>query len=189
MTFNNLADILKDAEHRMHHAVEVTAHDFQRIRTGRANPVMLEKVVVDYYGVETPVNQVANISVPEPRQILITPYDKSMLGPIEKAIQRSDLGVNPNNDGTGIRLNFPPMTEERRKELVKQVHQRAEEGCVAVRNVRRDALHHAEKLLKDKLVSEDDMKGFEKRVQELTDKFVNETHAIQKKKDAEVMEV
>jgi ribosome recycling factor len=182
-------EIVKDAEQRMKHAVEVTAHDFQRIRTGRANPVMLERVMVDYYGAETPVNQVANISVPEPRQILISPYEKSMLGAIEKAIIKSDLGVNPNNDGTCIRLNFPPMTEERRKELIKQVHQRAEEGCVAVRNVRRDALHHLAAAQKNKLISEDELKGLEKKIQELTDKYVHEVHEVQRKKDNELMEI
>ncbi|MCW5938639.1 MAG: ribosome recycling factor [Fimbriimonadaceae bacterium] len=182
-------EIVKDAEQRMKHAVEVTAHDFQRIRTGRANPIMLEKVVVDYYGTETPVNQVANISVPEPRQLLINPYEKSMLGAIEKAIIKSDLGVNPNNDGTCIRLNFPQMTEDRRKELIKQVHHRAEEGCVAVRNVRRDALHHLTAAQKNKEISEDDLKGLEKKIQELTDKFVNEVHEVQKKKDHELMEI
>lgn len=183
------SDLLKDAEHRMKQAIEATLHDFQRIRTGRANPQVLERVTVDYYGVETPVNQVANVSVPEPRQLMITPYDKTMLGAIERAILKSDLGVNPNNDGINIRLNFPQMTEDRRKELVKQVHHRAEEGCVAVRNVRRDVLHHLQAAEKAKEMSEDDLKSFEKRVQELTDKYVNEVHALQKKKDEELLEI
>lgn len=182
-------ETIQDAEQRMKHAVEVTAHDFQRIRTGRANPVILEAVKVDYYGNETPVNQVANISVPEPRQIVITPFDKNMLGPIEKAILKSDVGLTPNNDGVNIRLNLPPMTEERRKELIKQVHHRAEEGCVAVRNVRRDAIHHLQTAQKNKEISEDDLKGFEKKVQDLTDKYVAEVHDVQKKKDAELMEI
>lgn len=186
---DSLAAILKDAENRMQHAVEVTAHDFGRIRTGRANPQLLEKITVEYYGVETPVNQVANISVPEARQLLISPFDKSTIKAIEAAIQKSDLGVNPSNDGQAIRLNFPPMTEDRRKELVKQVHHRAEEGRVAIRNVRRDALHHAHQLQKDDHLSEDDVKAFEKRLQELTDKFVHEVDGVQKKKDAEVMEI
>ncbi|MBS1721808.1 MAG: ribosome recycling factor [Armatimonadetes bacterium] len=181
-------EIVKDAENRMKHAVEVTAHDFQRIRTGRASPIILEAVTVDYYGTETPVSQCANVTIPEPRQILITPYDKSMLGAIEKAILKSDVGLTPNNDGQNIRLNLPPMTEERRKELIKQVHHRAEEGCVAVRNVRRDALHHLV-ALKNKEISEDELKGLEKKVQDLTDRFVNEVHDVQKKKDAELMEI
>jgi ribosome recycling factor len=177
---DSLAAIIKDAENRMHHAVEVTAHDFGRIRTGRANPQLVEKITVEYYGVETPINQVANISVPEARQLLISPFDKSVTKAIEAAILKSDLGVNPNNDGQSIRLNFPPMTEDRRKELVKQVHHRAEEGRVAIRNVRRDALHHAH---------EDEVKAFEKRLQDLTDKYVHEVDGVQKKKDAEVMEI
>lgn len=180
---------IEDAEHRMKHAVEVTAHDFQRIRTGRANPVILEPVTVDYYGTETPVTQVANVSIPEPRQILITPYDKNMLGAIERAILKSDLGITPNNDGQSIRLNLPQMTEDRRKELIKQVHTRAEEGCVAVRNVRRDALHHLQASQKNKEISEDDLKALEKKTQDLTDKYVNQIHEIQKKKDAELMEI
>jgi len=193
---NAMQDLLKDAEHRMKHAehrmkqaVEATLHDFQRIRTGRANPMVLEKIMVDYYGSETPVNQVANISVPEPRQILINPYDKGMTVAIEKAIQKSDLGVNPVVDSNGIRLNFPQMTEERRKELVKQVHARTEEGRVAVRNVRRDTLQHGQARLKAKEISEDELKGFEKKVQDLTDKFVHEVDDLQKKKDAELMEI
>lgn len=180
---------IEDADKRMKHAVEVTAHDFQRIRTGRANPVILEAVTVDYYGAETPVAQVATISIPEPRQILITPYDKSMLGPIEKAILKSDLGLTPNNDGQNIRLNLPQMTEERRKELIKQVHHRAEEGCVAVRNVRRDALHHLQASQKNKEISEDDLKNLEKKMQDMTDKYVNQIHEVQKKKDTELMEI
>ena len=183
------SETIQDAEHRMKQAVEATSHDFQRIRTGRANPVILEAVKVDYYGNETPINQVANISVPEARQILITPFDKNMLGPIEKAILKSDVGLTPNNDGVNIRLNLPPMTEDRRKDLIKQVNHRAEEGCVAVRNVRRDAIHHLQTAQKGKEISEDELKALEKKVQELTDKYVAETHEIQKRKDAELMEI
>lgn len=182
-------EILQEAERKMKHAVEATSHDFQRIRTGRANPIMLEKVMVDYYGSETPVNQVANISVPEPRVLMLTPWEKNMIGPIEKAIQKSDLGVNPNNDGINIRLTFPQMTEERRKELIKQVHTRTEEGCVAIRNVRHHALDQGKAKLKTKELSEDDIKSLEKRIQELTDKYIAETHAAQKHKDAELMEI
>lgn len=184
-----MQEVLKDAEHRMKAAVEATAHDFQRIRTGRATPQLLEKVMVDYYGTDTPITQVANISVPEPRQLLIQPYEKSMTPLIEKAIMKSDLGITPNNDGTGIRLNFPQMTEDRRKDLIKQVHHRSEEGCVAVRNVRRDANEKCKAALKAKTISEDDEKHFEKQIQTLTDKYVAEVHEIQKKKDAELMEI
>lgn len=180
---------IKDAKTRMEHAVEATQRDFASYRTGRANPQVLARVHVDYYGVDTPVTQLANISVPEPRQILIQPYDKSTTSLIEKAILKSDLGINPVNDGTGIRLNFPPMTEERRKEMVKQVHARAEEGCVAIRNVRRDVLHHVEKEVKEKRMSEDEKKRLESEIQKLTDKYIAEIHELQKKKDAELMEV
>ena len=155
-------ETLAEAERKMKSAVKAASDDFQRIRTGRANPVMLDKIMVEYYGAETPINQVSNISVPEPRQLLLTPYDKSVLAAMEKAILKSDLGVNPNNDGSVIRLNFPQMTEDRRKELIKQVHARAEEGCVAVRNVRRDTLHILHDAQKNKEISEDEVKGLEK---------------------------
>lgn len=181
--------ILTEAEKRMKAAIEATLHDFQKIRTGRANPSILEDVRVDYYGTETPLNQVGNVSVPEPRQLMITPYDRSMLPMIEKAIQRSDLGVTPMNDGQNIRINFPPMTEDRRKDLVKQVNHRAEEGCVSVRQARREALDEFKQLEKDKEISEDDHKRYEKQVQELTDKYVAEVHKLQEVKDAELMEI
>ncbi|HRI42709.1 MAG TPA: ribosome recycling factor [Fimbriimonadaceae bacterium] len=182
-------DILKDAERRMKQAIDAMVHDFSTYRTGRANPVVLERVHVEYYGVETPLNQMANITVPEPRQLMITPYDKSMLGTIEKAIQKSDLGINPSSDGICIRLNFPQMTEDRRKELVKQVNNRAEQACVAVRNVRRDANEHLKAAMKNKEIGEDDEKAFEAKIQKMTDKFVAEAHDLQKKKDAELMEI
>lgn len=181
--------IVKDAEHRMHQAIEMMVHDFGTYRTGRASPNVLERVHVDYYGTETPINQMANVSIPEPRQLLIQPYDKSMMAAIERAIQKSDLGINPVNDGTGIRLNFPQMNEERRKEMVKQVNTRAEQCIVAVRNVRRDANEHLKAAEKNKEMSEDDLKRYEDRIQKLTDKFVAEAHELQKKKDAELMEV
>lgn len=182
-------DILADADRRMKQAIEAMVHDFSTYRTGRANPVVLERVHVEYYGVETPLNQMATISVPEPRQLMITPYDKSMLAVIEKAIQKSDLGINPSNDGSAIRLNFPQMTEDRRKELVKQVNARAEQACVAIRNVRRDANEHLKAAMKNKEIGEDDEKQFENKIQKMTDKYVAEAHELQKKKDAELMEV
>lgn len=184
-----MEDLLQDAERRMRQSIDAMVHDFSTYRTGRANPVVLERVHVDYYGVETPLNQVANIAIPESRQLTITPYDKKMLGPIEKAILKSDLGINPNNDGICIRLNFPQMSEERRKELVKQVNHRAEQACVAVRNVRRDAIEHMKAREKKHEVSEDDLKSFEAKVQKATDKAIAEVHELQKKKDAELMEV
>lgn len=184
-----LEQLMKDAKSRMEHAVEATTRDFGIIRTGRANPEILKKVMVDYYGTETPLNQVANISVPEPRQLFIQPWDPKMIPAIERAIFKSDLGMTPVNDGTGLRLNFPQMTEDRRKEMIKQVHQRAEDGCVAIRNVRRDVMHHIDKAVKDKEISEDDKKRLDAEVQKNTDKFVAEIHDLQKKKDAELMEV
>jgi ribosome recycling factor len=181
--------IVKDAENRMKHAIEAMVHDFGTYRTGRASPAVLERVHVDYYGTETPINQMANISIPEPRQLLIQPYDKSMVAAIERAIQKSDLGINPVNDGSGIRLNFPQMTEERRRDMVKQVNARAEHCIVAVRNVRRDANEHLKTAQKNKEITEDDLKRFEDKIQKLTDQFVAQAHELQKKKDAELMEV
>lgn len=181
--------IIQDADRRMSHAIDAMVHDFATYRTGRASPVVLERVHVEYYGVETPINQIANVTIPEPRQLQITPYEKNMLGVIEKAIQKSDLGINPSNDGIAIRLNFPQMSEERRKELVKQVNTRAEQACVAIRNVRRDAIEHLKALQKNKEMGEDDLHGFEAKIQKMTDKYIENVHAIQHKKDAELMEV
>lgn len=181
--------IFKDAETRMKHAIDAMVHDFSTYRTGRASVSVLERVHVDYYGTETPVSQVANISTPEPRQLLIQPYDKSSLAAIERAILKSDLGINPVNDGTGIRLNFPQMTEDRRKEMVKMVNSRSEQAIVAIRNVRRDANEHLKAAQKNKEISEDDLKHHEARIQKTTDKFVADVHELQKKKDAELMEV
>jgi ribosome recycling factor len=182
-------EILDDADRRMKHAIEAMVHDFSTYRTGRASPAVLERVHVEYYGTDTPVSQLANVSIPEPRQLLIQPYDKSTIPLIERAIQKSDLGINPNTDSNGIRLIFPQMTEERRKDMVKQVNARAEHAAVAVRNVRRDANEHLKALQKDKVISEDDLKGHEAKVQKLTDKYVEEVHSLQKKKDTELMEI
>ncbi len=182
-------DTVKNAEDKMRKAIESMQHDFARIRTGRANPMVLEPIHVDYYGVQTPITQVATVSVPEPRQLLLAPYDKSMVGAIEKAIQASDLGVNPNSDGQTIRLIFPEMTEDRRRDLVKQVNHRTEEGCVSIRHVRREALDALKKLKDDKVMGEDDEKRIEKEIQVLTDKFIEQAHAQQKKKDEELMHV
>lgn len=182
-------EILKDAEHRMQSAIDAMAHDFASYRTGRATPAVLERVHVEYYGTETPISQLANISVPEPRQLLIQPWDKSTTPLIERAIMKSDLRINPVNDGTGIRLNFPQMTEERRKDLVKQVHARLEQGRVAVRNVRRDAMEHMKQLVKKKEMGEDEEKGYETKVQKLTDQFIAKADELGKKKDEELMTI
>ena len=181
--------ILQDPVSRMQPSLEAMLHDFGTYRTGRASPAVLERVHVDYYGTETPINQMANVSIPEPRQLLIQPYDKSMLVAIERAIMKSDLGINPINDGSGLRLTFPAMTEERRKDLVKQVNARAEQACIAIRNVRRDAIEHLKAAEKKKEMGEDDLKGYEAKVQKMTDKHIADVHEHQKKKDAELMEV
>ncbi len=185
----SVESIYKDAEHRMKAAVDAMIHDFGTYRTGRASPSVLERVHVEYYGVETPINQIANVSVPEPRQLLIQPYEKNMVAVIERAIMKSDLGINPNNDGSGIRLNFPQMTEERRRDMVKQVHSRTEQGRVSIRNVRRDAIEHLKQMQKAKEISEDDLKGQEARIQKLTDTYVHQADDLGKKKEAELMQV
>ena len=184
-----IADTEKNAEERMVKAVESARHDYATIRTGRANPAMLEPIKVDYYGTPTPVNQLANISVPEPRQLLIAPWDKSAIPLIEKAIQKSDLGLNPNTDGAGIRLIIPALTEERRREYIKQLHKKAEEHRVAVRNIRRDANEHLKQLEKSSDASEDDVKRAQEQIQKTTDKYIEQIDHITKAKEAELMEV
>lgn len=181
--------VIEDSENRMTQAVEHLKHDLNGFRTGRANPAILEKIMVDYYGTPTPLNQVANISVPEARQLLIQPYDRNMITPIEKAIQRSDLGVNPQSDGQVIRINLPALTEERRKDLVKQVHKRVEEGRVAVRNVRRDAMDHLKQMQKNKTISEDDLKRYEHQVDKVTHKYIELCDKAQTSKEQELMEI
>jgi ribosome recycling factor len=185
----SVQDLFKDAEHRMQSAIEAMTHDFDSYRTGRASPAVLDRVHVEYYGTETPISQLATISIPEPRQLLIQPWDKSMFPLIEKAIMKSDLGINPVNDGTGIRLTFPQMTEERRKDMVKQVHARLEQARVAIRNVRRDLNDHLKSLVKGKEIGEDEEKTAESQSQKLTDKYVAKADDIGKKKDEELMTV
>lgn len=185
----SIPQILKDAESKMQGAVEALGKDFDSYRTGRASPAVLERVTVDYYGTETPVNQVATVSVPEPRQLLITPYEKSMTPAIERAIMKSDLGINPVNDGSGIRLNFPQMTEDRRKDMVKQVSARTEQARISIRNVRREAMDGLKALEKKKEITEDDVKGQETKIQKLTDTFVGRIDENGKKKEAELMQV
>ncbi len=184
-----VSEILQEAENRMKAALDAMTHDFGTYRTGRASPSVLERVHVDYYGTETPVNQVANISIPEPRQLLISPYEKSLIPAIERAILKSDLGISPVNDGSGIRLTFPAMTEERRKEMVKQVHARTEQARITIRNLRRDAIENLKALEKKKEITEDDVKGNEAKVQKLTDSAVHLADELGKKKEAELMVV
>ena len=180
---------MKDAEHKMDQAVAHLKDDLAGIRTGRATPAVLSRVTVEYYGTQVPLNQLAGVTVPEPRLLQVQPFDKTAISSIEKAIQSSDLGITPNNDGNVIRLAFPPLTEERRRELVKQVHARAEDGRVAVRNERRHAKDELEKLEHDGDISQDDLARAEKDLQKVTDRFVAEIDQIQGHKEQELMEV
>lgn len=180
---------MKNTENRMEKAITALKADYAAIRAGRANPAILDKVSVEYYGVATPLAQVGTISVPEARTIIIQPWDSTILGDVEKAILKSDVGLTPNNDGKCIRLNFPPLTEERRKELVKGISKRAEEAKVAVRAVRRDSLEAFKKQKKDGEITEDDLKDLETKVQKLTDKFVKEIDEIASEKEKEIMAV
>jgi ribosome recycling factor len=180
---------LKDAEHKMEQALTHLRDELSSIRTGRASAAVLTRITVEYYGSPVPLNQLASINVPEPRLLVIQPFDKNSIGQVEKAIQQSDLGITPSNDGQVIRLAFPPLTEERRKELVKQVHHRAEEGRVAIRNVRRHAKDDIEKLEREHLISEDELARGEKELQKLTDRHVAEIDEVQRHKESELMEV
>lgn len=184
-----MQQVISNAEERMNKSVGATERDFSSVRAGRANPGILDKVVVDYYGVPTPVNQMAAVSVVEARTLLIQPWDASTLKSIEKAISTSDIGINPNNDGRVIRLNFPPLTEERRKELAKEVRKMSEEGKVAVRAVRRDAMEKIKALKKDGSITEDDVQNGEKKIQALTDKYCKEIDELTAAKEREIMEV
>lgn len=185
----SVEEIINDGERKMKGAVTQMVHDFGTYRTGRASVAVLERVHVDYYGTETPINQVANVSIPEPRQLLIQPYDKSMIPVIERAILKSDIGINPVNDGGGIRLNFPAMTEDRRKDMVKQVHARVEVTRVSIRNIRRDAIEHVKALEKKKEIGEDDVRGAENKIQKVTDAMVAEADKLGKDKEAELMTI
>ncbi len=183
------ADLLDDAERRMQKAIEALKQDLGAIRTGRANSSLLERITVDYYGTPTPINQVATVSVPEARLLVIQPWDKKMLTDIEKAIQKSDLGINPNNDGVVIRLNIPPMNEERRRDLVKTLHKKLDEHKVAVRNVRRDIHDKLREREKKKEVSEDELKRSSEKLQKLTDRNIDEMDKVGKTKELEILEV
>ncbi|MBW3594492.1 MAG: ribosome recycling factor [Actinobacteria bacterium] len=173
----------------MSKAVSVNKEELASIRSGRATPALLNKITVDYYGSQVPLNQIANMSVPEARLLVISPYDKSSIGAIEKALQASDLGITPNNDGNVIRLAFPQLTEDRRKEMIKLAHIRAEEGRVAIRAVRRHAKQELEKMKKDGTLSEDEERAAEGQLQKLTDKYVHEVDENLQRKEAELSEV
>jgi len=174
---------------KMKKSIEAVNADFASVRAGRANAAVLDRISVDYYGSPTPVQQIAAIASPDPRQLVITPWDATALKPIERAIQESDLGINPQNDGKSIRLNFPQLTEERRKELVKQIHKYSENGKVAIRNIRRDAMEAFKKKQKASEITEDDLKVAEKDLQKLTDDMCKEVDALLEKKEKELMAV
>src|SRR5262249_44994327 len=176
-------DVNQSAQDRMQKSIDVLKHELASIRTGRASPSLLDRLVVDYFGSPTPVNALATISAPEPRLLTIQPWDRQALGAIEKAIPKSDLGLNPTNDGTVIRLAIPQLNDERRKDLVKQVQRRLEESRVAIRNLRRDALESLRKEEKEKTISEDDLKRGQERLQKLTDQFVAQVDEIGKNKE------
>lgn len=178
-------DLLKEADDKMAQALEHTATEFGSVRTGRANPGLLQRINVDYYGTQTPLQQLAGFTVPEARMLIVQPFDKSAIAAMERAIQEADLGLNPSNDGNVIRLAFPALTEERRRDLIKVVHRLAEEGRVAIRNVRR----HSKDAIESEDVSEDDIRRAEKELQTLTDKYVGAIDAALTRKEEELLEV
>lgn len=182
-------DIIHDVEERMKKSIAALQKDFAQIRTGRANPAMFEGIKVDVYGSSMPLNQVATISCPEPRLVVIQPWDKSNLGEIEKSILKSDLSVNPNNDGNLIRIQIPDLTEERRKEYVKHAKGKAEDSRVAVRNIRRDGNDMIKELEKDKEISEDDSKNAQAKIQKITDKYIEEINKLTENKEKEIIKI
>lgn len=182
-------DVYSSHEEKMQKALDALRRELATLRAGRATPALLDKVTVDYYGTPTPINQVANIAVPEPRMITIQPWEKTMVAQIEKALLKSDLGLTPNSDGLVIRLLIPQLTQQRRTELVKMVHKKAEESRVAVRNLRRDANEATKKLEKEKTISEDETKKAQDDIQKLTDKYIKEIDRIMAGKEKEIMEV
>lgn len=176
-------------EEKMQKAIEALRREYSTLRAGRATPALLDKITVDYYGTPTPVNQVGNISVPEPRMLVIQPWEKSLLSVIEKAIMKSDLGLTPANDGSVIRLNLPQLTQQRRAELVKIVHKKAEDSRVVIRNLRRDANEILKKMEKEKVISEDETKKTQDDIQKLTDKYIKEIEQVAAAKEREITEV
>lgn len=184
-----VSDILKDSEERMRKTVEVFRREMASLRAGRATPAMLEKVLVDYYGTPTPINQMASITTPEPRLLVIQPWDRSMTGAIEKAITKSDLGLTPVSDGTVIRITLPQLTEARRAEIVRQIRKKGEEERVAIRNIRREANDLLKQMEKDGEISEDECRRAQESIQKMTDRFIEEIDSILEAKEKEVMEV
>jgi ribosome recycling factor len=180
---------LHDSQLHMEKSLEVLRRELSTIRTGRANPAIIEHVQVEYYGAPTPLQQLATITSPDPRQLLVQPYDPTSAGAIEKAIRQSDLGFNPVNDGNLVRINIPTLTEERRRDMVKMVHKRVEEAKVAVRNVRRDGIDHLRRLQKDKEIREDEASRAQEQLQKVTDRFIGEAEAVGRGKEAEILEV
>jgi ribosome recycling factor len=184
-----LIDVYKETEERMRGAIQALEEDLAGIRTGRAHPALVEKIQVEYYGVPTSLVQLASINVPEPRSLLIRPFDASSLRAIERAIQASDLGLTPNNDGKTIRLNLPVLTEDRRRDLVKLVNSRVEEARVSVRNVRRDMIRDLREFEQEKLISEDELKRGEDELQKITDRYIEEINTVGERKEKEILEV
>ena len=182
-------DIMMTAEEKMQKSCAVYERDMMGLRAGRANPKLLDRIMVDYYGTQTPINQIGNISSPEPRLLVIAPWEAKMIPQVEKAIQKSDLGLNPSNDGKIIRLVFPELNEERRRDLTKVASKGAEETKVAIRSIRRDAIEQVKKLKKNSEITEDDQKDAEEEIQKLTDKAIKDVDAIYAKKEKEIMEV
>jgi ribosome recycling factor len=183
-----IKEIMADARERMEKTIDALQADLRAIRTGRASPALVEKLTVEYYGSPTPLIQLAGITVPEPRMLMIRPWDRNTLGVIEKAILKSDLGLTPNNDGQAIRLILPQLTEERRRDLNKQVARRVEEARVSARNIRRDAIDMLRDAEKEKLIDEDDLHKGQEQVQELTDKYIKQIDEVGKAKEAEILE-
>jgi len=186
---DEVRDLLNDAESRMHGAIQSLTDNLSGIRTGRASPALVEKLPVDYYGTPTHLMKLASISVPEPRSLLIKPFDVGSLKDIEKAISASDLGLNPNSDGKVIHLNLPPLDEERRREIVKHMNHRLEEARIAVRNIRRDLHNDIREFEKEKMITEDDLKRGEEDLQKMTDKYIEEISSLGQNKEKEIMEV
>ena len=184
-----MEELLLNLEEKMEKALAALDRDYSAIRAGRANPKVLDKITVDYYGTPTPIQQMEAVSVPEGRMLQIQPWDASTLKDIEKAIQASDIGINPQNDGRLIRLIFPQLTEERRKEIVKEINKRAEDAKVTVRSLRRDAVDKAKAMKKNSEITEDDLANLEKKIQNLTDKYCKEADELSKKKEKEIMEI
>lgn len=181
--------VRKNAEDKMKKALKVTKDDFNTVRTGRARPSLVENILVDYYGTQTPLQQMAKVVAPEPRLLVIEPWDKSVIGDIEKAILKENLGLNPNNDGNVIRINIPQLTEERRKELVKVVHDKAEKGRIAIRNIRRDANEELKEMESNGDISEDNYHRGLDNIQELTDEYIDKIDKMLAEKEDEIMEV